>query len=116
VPLLEAQDVTVRFGGKAALNRTSIAVETERPVDGLTTLPGIHDPHVGGLHARFDVDTARLDGALKYITGLGVRSLTSQPPTLEELFLRHYGDELAELEGRVAVAPDGSSDDGGVVG
>jgi ABC-2 type transport system ATP-binding protein len=24
-----------------------------------------------------------------------VRSLTSTPPTLEELFLRHYGDELA---------------------
>jgi ABC-2 type transport system ATP-binding protein len=92
------------------LTRTSIAVETERPVDGLTSLPGVHDPHVDGTRARFDVDTARLDGVLKYITGLGVRSLTSQPPTLEELFLRHYGDELAELEGRPS--PDGSTPTG----
>ena len=42
-----------------------------------------------------------------------MRSLTSQPPTLEELFLRHYGDELAELEGRLSVSPDGSSDERG---
>jgi ABC-2 type transport system ATP-binding protein len=92
------------------LTRTSITVETKRPIDGLMALPGVHDPRVEGLRARFDVDTARLDGALEYLTGLGVRSLTSQPPTLEELFLRHYGDELAELEGRVDASPDGSSD------
>jgi ABC-2 type transport system ATP-binding protein len=96
------------------LTRTSIAVETERPVEGLETLPGVHDPKVDGLRARFDVDTAQLDSVLKYLTKFGVRSLTSQPPTLEELFLRHYGDELAELEGRVMVSPDGSSDGAGV--
>ena len=92
------------------LTRTTIAVETERPVDGLTSLPGVHHPHVDGTRARFDVDTARLDGVLKFVTGLGVRTLTSQPPTLEELFLRHYGDELAELEGRPL--PPGSATDG----
>ena len=47
----------------------------------------------------FDVDTAQLDGALEHLSGFGIRTLTSQPPTLEELFLRHYGDELALLEG-----------------
>jgi polyether ionophore transport system ATP-binding protein len=92
------------------LTRTSIAVESERPVVGLENLPGVHDPHVDGLRARFDVETAQLDSALKFLTTFGVRSLTSQPPTLEELFLRHYGDELAQLEGRVTVSPDGSSD------
>ena len=35
---------------------------------------------------------------------LGVRSLESHPPTLEELFLRHYGDELAH-ERRARGAP-----------
>jgi ABC-2 type transport system ATP-binding protein len=83
------------------LTRTSIAVETERPIDGITDLPGVHDPKVDGTRARFDVDTAQLDVAMKHLTALGIRSLTSQPPTLEELFLRHYGDELAELEGSV---------------
>jgi ABC-2 type transport system ATP-binding protein len=44
---------------------------------------------------HFDVDTNRIDEVLRRLVDAGVRSLTSQPPTLEELFLRHYGDELA---------------------
>jgi ABC-2 type transport system ATP-binding protein len=81
------------------LTRTAVTVETERPLDGLVMLPGIHDPQVDGLRARFDVDTAQLDPVLRQLATLGVRSLTCQPPTLEELFLRHYGDELSALEG-----------------
>jgi ABC-2 type transport system ATP-binding protein len=82
------------------LTRTSIAVETEQPLDGLADLPGVHDLHVDGGQARFDVDTVHLDTAVRQLTQFGIRNLTSQPPTLEELFLRHYGDELSELEGR----------------
>lgn len=80
------------------LTRTSIEAETVEPLTGLAELPGVHDPQVDGRRARFEVDTGELDGALKHLTGFGVRSLTSQPPTLEELFLRHYGDEPAEHE------------------
>ena len=76
------------------LTRTAISVETERPVSGLESLPGVHSLRLEGDRARFDVDTAQLDGVLRRLTEFGVRSLTSQPPTLEELFLRHYGDEL----------------------
>ena len=78
------------------LTRTAISVETERPVTGLERMPGVHSLRLEGDRARFDVDTAQLDGVLRRLTEFGVRSLTSQPPTLEELFLRHYGDELAE--------------------
>jgi polyether ionophore transport system ATP-binding protein len=39
---------------------------------------------------RCQVDTAQLGGVLAELTRIGVRSLVSQPPTLEELFLRHY--------------------------
>jgi len=78
------------------LTRTAISVETERPVSGLERMPGVHSLRLEGDRARFDVDTAQLDGVLRRLTEFGVRSLTSQPPTLEELFLRHYGDELAE--------------------
>jgi ABC-2 type transport system ATP-binding protein len=63
-------------------------------VTGLDELPGVHNPQVERNRVRFDVDTADIDGALKHLTAFGIRSLTSQPPTLEELFLRHYGDEL----------------------
>jgi ABC-2 type transport system ATP-binding protein len=79
------------------LTRTSIAVDTERPVTGLDRLPGVHDVRVDGSRAHFDVDTDQLEVALRHLANFGIRSLTSQPPTLEELFLRHYGDELAEL-------------------
>jgi ABC-2 type transport system ATP-binding protein len=84
------------------LTRTSVTVETAQPIDGLADLPGVHDPVVEDHHARFDVDTAQLDNTMRHLAGLGIRSLTSQPPTLEELFLRHYGDELAERTGNGA--------------
>jgi ABC-2 type transport system ATP-binding protein len=76
------------------LTRTSIVVETVEPPGGLADLGGVHDLHIDDHQARFDVDTSQLDAALHQLTRLGVRSLTSRPPTLEELFLRHYGDEL----------------------
>ena len=77
------------------LTRTSIVAQTERPPSGLAALAGVHGLQVEGDRARFDVDTSHLDEALRRLTAFGVRSLTSQPPTLEELFLRHYGDEMA---------------------
>jgi ABC-2 type transport system ATP-binding protein len=76
------------------LTRTSVGAELERPAVGLDGLPGVHDLIVEGTRVRFQVDTAHLDGALGILVRSGVRSLTSQPPTLEELFLRHYGDEI----------------------
>src|SRR5215211_7934820 len=90
---------TVESGSLADLRhltRTSIAVETATPPAGLATLQGVHALHVEDHRARFDVDTSHLGDALSHLTRFGIRSLTSQPPTLEELFLRHYGDELAE--------------------
>ena len=43
--------------------------------------------------ASFDVDSDHLGGAVRHLADFGIRSLGSAPPTLEELFLRHYGDE-----------------------
>jgi ABC-2 type transport system ATP-binding protein len=77
------------------LTRTSVTAETARPPTGISEVPGIHNLQVIDSHVDFDVDTDHLDAALRRLTDLGVRSLTSHPPTLEELFLRHYGDELA---------------------
>jgi ABC-2 type transport system ATP-binding protein len=78
------------------LTRTSIAVDTVEPVHGIETLPGVHDVRFEDHHARFDVDTSHLDGVIRHLSSLGIRTLTSQPPTLEELFLRHYGEAPAE--------------------
>ena len=78
------------------LTRTSIVVHTVQPPRDLGALAGVHDLYVDDHHARFDVDTAHLDAAVRALSGYGIRSLTSQPPTLEELFLRHYGDQIEE--------------------
>jgi ABC-2 type transport system ATP-binding protein len=86
------------------MTRTSITAEVAHAADGLGELPGIHGLEVDGARVHFDVDTAHLEAAVQRLGELGVRSLQSHPPTLEELFLRHYGDELEherELAARV---------------
>ncbi|MFG1838627.1 ATP-binding cassette domain-containing protein [Micromonospora sp. NPDC049175] len=75
------------------LRRTSIDAELTGPADALGQLAGVHDLRVDGDRVRFDVDNAALATALRQLTEIGVRSLVSQPPTLEELFLRHYQAE-----------------------
>jgi ABC-2 type transport system ATP-binding protein len=72
------------------LTRTSIRAEVERtPVD-LAGLAGVHDLVVEGRRIELEADTERLGDVLRLLTAAGVRTLTSQPPTLEQLFLRHY--------------------------
>jgi ABC-2 type transport system ATP-binding protein len=77
------------------LTRTSIQAELARPPDGLAELPGVHDLQADGTRVRCQVDTAQLDEVLRRLSAAGVRNLVSQPPTLEELFLRHYQAEEA---------------------
>jgi ABC-2 type transport system ATP-binding protein len=81
------------------LTRTSVHAETERPAEGLDRLEGVHGLTVDGDQVRFDVDTVHLAEAIRRLGDAGLRMLVSTPPTLEELFLRHYGDEpVAEEE------------------
>jgi ABC-2 type transport system ATP-binding protein len=77
------------------LTRTSITVELASPPNGLADLHGVHDAKIDGTRVSFEVDTAKLDGVLTRLTQAGVRSLISRPPTLEQLFLRHYETDAA---------------------
>jgi ABC-2 type transport system ATP-binding protein len=86
------------FGELRHLTRTTVVVETAKPIGTLSELPGVHDARVDGTRAQFSVDTGELNGILERLVEYHVRSLTSSPPTLEELFLRHYGDDLATRE------------------
>ncbi|MEV0391286.1 ABC transporter ATP-binding protein [Nonomuraea sp. NPDC050643] len=78
------------LAGLRHLTRTSIQADLAGPADGLAGLPGVHDLRAEGGRVRFDVDTTALDDVLRRLTDAGVRGLVSRPPTLEELFLRHY--------------------------
>ncbi|MFF2775168.1 ATP-binding cassette domain-containing protein [Streptomyces sp. NPDC058052] len=86
---------TVESGSLAQLRhltRTSVTAELAGAPEGLDRLTGVHDLHVDGRTVRLQVDTDKLDPVLAALLAAGVRSLTSTPPTLEELFLRHYAD------------------------
>jgi ABC-2 type transport system ATP-binding protein len=76
------------------LTRTTVIAETARPASGIAAVPGVHEPQFHGDRVTFDVDSDHLDEAVAALAGLGVRSLAAHPPTLEELFLRQYGEEV----------------------
>ncbi len=106
----------VESGSLAALRhltRTTLHVTTREPLDGLETTPGVYDivKSDGGYTARFEVAADQLGAVVEHIGQHGVVALTSAPPTLEELFLRHYGDELATLagNGNGNAKPDGAA-------
>jgi ABC-2 type transport system ATP-binding protein len=74
------------------LSRTSITATLRQPPDGLTRLPGLHSVAVHGTRLTCEVDPVALDDLLTALGTAGVVSLVSQPPTLEDLFLRHYSN------------------------
>jgi ABC-2 type transport system ATP-binding protein len=100
--------VTIIRAGRAAetgtfdelrhLTRTTVVVETAEPMDGLGRLPGVHELSLDGARARFTVDAGELNPVLQHLVDLDVRTLTTSPPTLEEIFLRHYGDVIPGVE------------------
>ncbi|MET9270483.1 ABC transporter ATP-binding protein [Kribbella sp. NPDC003557] len=78
------------------LTRTSIQAELTGSPNGLAQLPGVHDLDIEGNRVRCEVDTAKLDAVMRQLSASGIKSLVAQPPTLEELFLRHYEDDVDE--------------------
>ena len=85
------------------LTRTTVDAELDGPAD-LAALPGVHDAAMTGTRLRCEVDNAALNEVLRRLTATGVRTLTCRPPTLEELFLRHYAGQDQDTE-RVRVTP-----------
>ena len=81
------------------LTRSAVFAETERSPVGLAEHSGVHGLTVDGHVVRFDVDDAELADAIHRLSEAGLRTLRCAPPTLEELFLRHYGDQLDQPAG-----------------
>ena len=81
------------------LTRTSVVVDTAKPVESVTRWPGVHDARAHDGHAEFSVVPGELNHVLEHLVDLQVRSMTTSPPTLEELFMRHYGEDIAAPAG-----------------
>jgi len=100
--------VTIVRAGRAAesgtfdelrhLTRTSVVVETGRPLAGIGALPGVHDVRADGRLVRFSADQSELNAILARLVACDVHSLVTTPPTLEELFLRHYGTDRVDAD------------------
>ena len=74
------------------LTRSTITAVASADTEPLSALPAVHDLVVEGHHVSFRVDDAEINSVLPVLAELGVRNVTINPPSLEELFLRHYGD------------------------
>jgi ABC-2 type transport system ATP-binding protein len=72
------------------LTRILIKVAAENPIDGLENIKGVHEivEHKDGL--SFQIDSHEIGNVVSYISKFGLTKLESTPPTLEDLFMRHY--------------------------
>ncbi|WP_066367815.1 ABC transporter ATP-binding protein [Herbidospora mongoliensis] len=72
------------------LTRMSVTADLAVVPQALGELAGVHGLEAAGTRVRMEVDAEHLEAVLRVITESGLRGLTCQPPTLEQLFLRHY--------------------------
>lgn len=87
------------------LTRTEVSFRAEgMSQDALAQLPGAHDLLIQDGRVRFTADSDGLSALLGSLARLDVHGLTVAPPSLEELFLRHYGDDPAASEPAAAPA------------
>ncbi len=75
--------------------RSQVHAVLKRPAEGLEDHAGVHDLTADGLEVHFQVDGTALDDVLARLADAGIDGLTCEPPSLEQLFLRYYGEELA---------------------
>ena len=85
------------------LTRATIDAELDGPIV-IDSLPGTHDAVLDGSRLRCEVDNAALTEVLRRLSAVGVRTLTCRPPTLEELFLRHYSGQGQDHPERAQVS------------
>lgn len=78
------------------MTRTTIEVETERSAQPMAELSFIHDFRTEGERSVFEVDGDHVQAVINDLAELGTRSIVAHPPTLEQLLMRHYGEDLSE--------------------
>lgn len=114
--------VTIIRAGKAVesgtldqlrhLTRSSVTAVVDNDPAALGRIEGVHDlksaPDATGTRITFDVDNYAMGTVLGMLPGLGVQSLTAAPPSLEQLFMRHYEDD-AVTESNHPAPPTGTA-------
>ncbi|NLC45370.1 MAG: ABC transporter ATP-binding protein [Clostridiales bacterium] len=78
------------------LTRTLIEIETKETIEGLNEIRGVHDVEKKDKTIYFQVDTESLANVIKHVSQFDIVKLESAPPTLEDLFMRHYKGDGGE--------------------
>ena len=86
-----------RLADMRHLQRLTISAETEHELHGIDDVPGLHDVSYDGTHLHCTVSPEHLGELLSHLTAAGIRTHESRPPTLEQLFLEHYGSNGSEV-------------------
>ncbi|ALO66122.1 ABC transporter ATP-binding protein [Arthrobacter alpinus] len=90
------------------LHRTVVTVLLDRHASVLSGVPGVNELVAAGNLATFTVGEAELGRVLSALSAFNPRQLVSNPPSLEDLFLRHYGG-VASASGTPASAGNGTA-------
>jgi len=72
------------------LTRSTVTLTTEGDVTEMASVNGVHDFTQKDNQATFSADNQYINDILMEATKLGVKKFESVPPTLEDLFMRHY--------------------------
>jgi len=74
------------------LTRSTVTLVSEGDTAALASKNGVHDFIQKGNQAMFSVDNQHMNAVLIEVTKLGIKKFEVVPPTLEDLFMRHYED------------------------
>lgn len=77
------------------LTRMQLTVETRKPIESLVSWQGVHDATQTETGWTFHADADEMEAIMQKLSAHGIRKIESAPPTLEDLFMRHY-EETAE--------------------
>ncbi|PIC89133.1 ABC transporter ATP-binding protein [Sporosarcina sp. P21c] len=77
------------------LTRMQLTVETRKPIESLVSWQGVHDVVQTETGWTFHADAGEMEAVMQKLSAHGLRKIESAPPTLEDLFMRHY-EETAE--------------------
>lgn len=72
------------------LTRSTVTLATEKDVKEMASVDGVHDFIQKDHQATFSADNKYINDILIEATKLGVKKFEAVPPTLEDLFMRHY--------------------------
>ncbi len=76
------------------LTRTTFTAETEKPLDAIKKLKGVHNFKQKNGRAHFEADSNEVAEVVKVLGSLHVRAITAHPPTLEQLLMRYYDEDI----------------------